>query len=112
MFLKLFQALKLSGIPVSIKEYLDMLNGLEKGICNRNSVDEFYHFSKISLIKDEKYFDKFDKVFKNFYELNNEFYSVINNFIKLKWVNEKSNSYVLTMEGRLRADYIASELFK
>ena len=45
-------------------------------------------------------------------ELNNEFYSVINNFIKLKWVNEKPNSYVLTMEGRLRADYIASELFK
>ena len=45
-------------------------------------------------------------------ELNNEFYSVINNFIKLKWVNENPNSYVLTMEGRLRADYIASELFK
>ena len=45
-------------------------------------------------------------------ELNEEFHSVINNFIELKWVNEKPNSYVLTLEGRLRADYIASELFK
>ena len=53
MFLKLFQALKSSGIPVTIKEYLDMLNGLEKGICDSNSVDEFYHFSKISLIEFE-----------------------------------------------------------
>ena len=51
-----------------------MLNGLDKGICSGNSVDEFYHFSKISLIKDEKYFDRFDKVFKNFYELNKEFF--------------------------------------
>ena len=45
-------------------------------------------------------------------ELNNAFYSSINNFIELQWINEKPNSYVLTMEGRLRADYIASELFK
>ena len=74
MFLKLFQALKLAGIPVTIKEYLDLLNGLEKGICGNNSVDEFYHFSKISLVKDEKYFDRFDKVFKSFYELNKEFF--------------------------------------
>ena len=89
MFLKLFQALKLSGIPVSIKEYLDMLNGLEKGICNSNSVDEFYHFSKISLIKDEKYFDRFDKVFKNFYELNNEFYKEIKNKIPKEWIENQ-----------------------
>ena len=89
MFLKLFQALKLSGIPVTIKEYLDMLNGLEKGICDSNSVDEFYHFSKISLIKDEKYFDKFDKVFKNFYELNNEFYQEIKNKIPKEWIENQ-----------------------
>ena len=89
MFLKLFQALKLSGIPVTIKEYLDMLNGLEKGICDSNSVDEFYHFSKISLIKDEKYFDRFDKVFKNFYELNNEFYQEIKNKIPKEWIENQ-----------------------
>ena len=84
MFLKLFQALKLAGIPVTIKEYLDLLNGLEKGICGNNSVDEFYHFSKTSLVKDEKYFDRFDKVFKNFYELNKEFFKEIQLRLKVQ----------------------------
>ena len=49
---------------------------------------------------------------KNIGELTNSFYSKVNSFIELEWVNEKPNSYVLTLEGRLRADYIASELFK
>ena len=47
MFLKLFQALKLSGIPVTIREYLDMIHGLEKGICNKNSVDDQYNIYRI-----------------------------------------------------------------
>ena len=33
MFLKFFYSLKSFGVPVTIKEYLDMLKGLDKGIC-------------------------------------------------------------------------------
>ena len=34
MFIKLFEYMKSSDIPVTIREYLDMLKGLDKGICN------------------------------------------------------------------------------
>ena len=57
MFLKFFQTLKNYGIPVTIKEYLDMLKGLDKGICRNNNVKEFYFFYRLSLVKDEKYYD-------------------------------------------------------
>ncbi len=70
MFLQLFQALRNKGIPVTLREYLDLLGGLNKGICYSTYVDEFYNFSKMCLIKDEKHFDKFDIVFKTFYEEN------------------------------------------
>ena len=51
-----------------------MLKGLDKGICRNNNVKEFYYFSRLSLVKDEKYYDRFDKAFKSFYEYNKEFY--------------------------------------
>ena len=77
MFLKFFHTLKVFGIPVTIKEYLDMLKGLDKGICSNNNIQEFYYFSRLSLVKDEKYYDRFDKAFKSFYEYNKEFISEI-----------------------------------
>ena len=82
MFLKFFQTLKNYGIPVTIKEYLDMLKGLDKGICRNNNVKEFYFFSRLSLVKDEKYYDRFDKAFKSFYEYNKDFISEIKKKIK------------------------------
>ncbi len=113
MFLKLFQALRLSGIPVTIREYLDMLAGLEQGICNNNSIEEFYHFSKMSLIKDEKYFDRFDKVFENFYELNKEFYREINSKIPKDWIENQLNKiFTDEMKKKISNDKDWEEVLK
>ena len=113
MFLKLFQSLRSSGIPVTIKEYLDMLNGLEKGICNNSSIDDFYFFSKISLVKDEKYFDRFDKVFKNFYELNKEYFVEIKNKIPKDWIeNQIKKIFSDEMKKKIRNDKEWEEVLK
>ena len=45
MFLKLFYSLKVSGVPVTIREYLDMLRGLDKGLCKNNNIEDFYNFA-------------------------------------------------------------------
>ena len=66
MFLKLFYSLKVSGVPVTIREYLDMLRGLNKGLCKNNNIEDFYNFARLSLVKDEKHFDRFDLAFKAF----------------------------------------------
>ena len=86
MFLKLFEALRIKGVPVTLREYLDLLGGLNNGICHSNHVEEFYNFSKMCLIKDEKYFDKFDVVFKSFYEENYQNIQNIEKKIPKNWV--------------------------
>lgn len=62
MFFNLISKLKDEKIPVSIREYLTLLKALDSGLGNYN-IEDFYFLSKTTLIKDEKYLDKFDKVF-------------------------------------------------
>ena len=67
MFIRFLHQLKEAGVPVSIREYLDFLAGLDKGITNLNT-DSFYHFARASLVKDERHYDRFDRTFSEFFE--------------------------------------------
>ena len=67
MFIGFLHQLKEAGVPVSIREYLDFLSGLDKGITNLNT-NSFYHFARASLVKDERYYDRFDRTFSEFFE--------------------------------------------
>ena len=57
--------LRQAQVPVSITEYLAMLDGLNTGIGNYD-IDDFYHFARLALVKDERHFDRFDKVFGDY----------------------------------------------
>ena len=65
MLVDLLFRLRKASVPVSITEYLAMLDGLNAGVTNY-SVDEFYHFARLSLVKDERHFDRFDQVFGDY----------------------------------------------
>ena len=67
MFIGFLHQLKEAGVPVSIREYLDFLSGLDKGIINLNT-NSFYHFARASLVKDERHYDRFDRTFSEFFE--------------------------------------------
>lgn len=62
MFLDLFFKLRKAEIPVSITEYLTLLEGLDKNLAGY-SVDDFYYFSRLALVKDERFYDRFDVIF-------------------------------------------------
>jgi uncharacterized protein with von Willebrand factor type A (vWA) domain len=62
-----FFKLKSHKLPVSIKEFLTLLEALQEGVIGA-SVDEFYYLSRIALVKDEANFDKFDRAFSEFWE--------------------------------------------
>jgi uncharacterized protein with von Willebrand factor type A (vWA) domain len=62
MFLNFFHDLRQAKIPVTLKEYLAMMEGLDKKVIDMK-VDEFYYFSRVALVKDERNLDKFDRVF-------------------------------------------------
>lgn len=65
MLIDLLFRLRKASVPVSITEYLAMLDGMNAGVTNY-SVDEFYHFARLSLVKDERHFDRFDQVFGDY----------------------------------------------
>lgn len=62
MFLNFFYELKQAGLPVSVKEYLTFLSAIDADIAGKQ-IDDFYYLSRISLVKDERHLDKFDRVF-------------------------------------------------
>jgi uncharacterized protein with von Willebrand factor type A (vWA) domain len=66
MFSNFFLALKESGIPVSLKEYLTLMDAMSKGLADYK-VESFYYLSRACLVKDERNLDKFDRVFGHFF---------------------------------------------
>ena len=62
MFINFFLELRNAKLPVSIKEYLSLMDAMDKGVADY-SVDDFYYLSRAALVKDERNLDKFDRVF-------------------------------------------------
>jgi uncharacterized protein with von Willebrand factor type A (vWA) domain len=62
MLINFFHGLRDAGVPVTTRELLDLMEGLKQHIAFCD-IDEFYYFSRACLVKDEKYFDRFDRAF-------------------------------------------------
>ena len=67
MLVDFFLQLKHAKVPVSIREYLDLLDALEQQVV-WGSVEDFYYLARLCLVKDETHFDKFDRVFSRYFE--------------------------------------------
>ncbi len=62
MFVPFFDNLRKAGIPVSLREYLTFLQGMKAGLATYD-VEAFYYLARISMVKDERNIDKFDRAF-------------------------------------------------
>ncbi len=62
MLIDFFEHLRRHKLPVSVKEYLTLLEALKAHVVDQ-SIDDFYHLARITLVKDERNFDKFDRAF-------------------------------------------------
>lgn len=67
MLIDFFYLLKEAGLPVSTTEYLALLEALDKRVVT-TSIDDFYYLARTVLIKDEKHYDKFDRVFGAYFK--------------------------------------------
>ena len=67
MFLNFFIELRNVKIPVSLREYLSLLDCLDKNVISFK-VENFYYLSRASLIKNEKHIDRFDLVFSKVFK--------------------------------------------
>ena len=62
MFTNLFYELKSAKLPVSLREYLTLLEAMDQRIVQYD-LNDFYYLSRSALVKDERNLDKFDQVF-------------------------------------------------
>jgi uncharacterized protein len=62
MLIDFFFSLRQAKLPVSVNEYLMLIGALKREVI-APSIDEFYYLARLTLIKDEKHYDKFDQAF-------------------------------------------------
>jgi len=67
MLTDFFLKLKSYKVPVSVKEWLTLLEAMQKNVISP-SIDEFYYLSRATLVKDEQNFDKFDRAFGEYFQ--------------------------------------------
>jgi uncharacterized protein with von Willebrand factor type A (vWA) domain len=71
MLIQFFQTLRAARLPVSVREFLTLLEGLEAGVIGAEgppSTEDFYHFARTTLVKDEAHYDKFDRAFAAYFK--------------------------------------------
>ena len=68
MLIEFFYTLRAAKLPVSVREFLTLLEALQASVVGPGepdacSMDDFYYLARTTLVKDEKHFDKFDRAF-------------------------------------------------
>src|SRR5207344_2505818 len=67
MLIEFFLKLREGGVPVSIKEFLTLIEALAKRVAF-GSMEDFYYLARAALVKDEKYYDRYDRVFAAYFK--------------------------------------------
>jgi uncharacterized protein with von Willebrand factor type A (vWA) domain len=62
VFAGFFLELRQAKVPVSLREYLTLMEAMRRNLADY-SIDDFYYLSRSALVKDERNLDKFDRVF-------------------------------------------------
>lgn len=87
MLIQFFLNLKEAKVPVSVREFLTLLEALKSGVINP-SIDEFYQLARMTLVKDEQHFDRFDQVFGAYFNGVEQIIALAPD-IPLDWLEKK-----------------------
>jgi len=85
MLIPFFFQLRFAGVPVSITEFLTLLEALEAGVAAA-SAEDFYHLSRACLVKDERHFDRFDRAFAAHFKGAEELFEALLASIPQEWL--------------------------
>ena len=116
MLTKFFLELKTAKVPVTLKEYLLLLEALKADLANRR-VEDFYYLSRACLVKDERHLDRFDQVFGHVFEGLDLMQETVEAEIPEEWLRTVSELYLSEEEkAKIEAlggwDKIMEELSK
>ncbi|MFT5636340.1 MAG: hypothetical protein ACI89T_001804 [Cognaticolwellia sp.] len=111
MFIDLFITLRKHKVPVSLRELLDLIALLKKGVVFAD-VEAFYHLAKIVMVKDEIHYDKFDGAFAEYFD-DVQKIDIFDNVIPEEWLRKKfENELSQEEKDKLKALGGLDELMK
>ena len=67
MLVNFFFELRQGGVPVTVTEFLTLLEALRERVA-WVSAQDFYYLARLCLVKDERHYDRFDRAFAEFFE--------------------------------------------
>jgi uncharacterized protein with von Willebrand factor type A (vWA) domain len=88
MLIKFFFALRQGGLPVSITELLTLLEALRLDVAD-STIDGFYYLSRSCVVKDEKHFDKFDRVFAAYFKGVEKMFDALMASVPEEWLRRE-----------------------
>ena len=98
MFVAFFHELKAAGVPVTLREYLTLMEAMEEDLAGRR-VEDFYYLARTALVKDERNLDKFDRVFGHVFKGLELMSEALTPEIPAEWLKKLAEKY-LTEEER------------
>src|SRR5919205_499206 len=123
MLIDFFYTLRSAKLPVSVKEYLTLVEALKEGVVGPTSegacsIDDFYYLSRTALVKDEKHYDKFDRAFAAYFK-GVEMVADFTKDVPLEWLRknlelelspeEKAKIEAMVWDQRAYKDYDDSQ---
>ncbi|HEX2215667.1 MAG TPA: VWA domain-containing protein, partial [Xanthobacteraceae bacterium] len=100
MFVTFFNELKAAGIPVTLREYLTLMEGMDADLAHRR-VEDFYYLSRTALVKDERNLDRFDRVFGHVFKGLELTQDALLAEIPTEWLKKLTEKYLTEEEKKM-----------
>jgi len=97
MFMRFFTELRQAKVPVTLKEYLMLMEALDKVVIERR-VDDFYYLSRAALVKDERNLDRFDQVFGHVFKGLERVDGLSEHDIPAEWLRKLTEKFLTDEE--------------
>jgi uncharacterized protein with von Willebrand factor type A (vWA) domain len=99
MFVTFFTELKSAGVPVTLREYLTLMQAMARDLASRR-VEDFYYLSRAALVKDERNLDKFDRVFGHVFRGLDLIADAVTAEIPVQWLRKLAEKYLTDEEKK------------
>src|SRR6201991_4012659 len=99
MFVTFFHELKSAGLPVTLREYLTLMEAMDRDLAGRR-VEDFYYLARATLVKDERNLDKFDRVFGHVFKGLELMEEALSAEIPEEWLKSLAEKYLTEEEKK------------
>lgn len=106
MLIRFFHELRQAGVPVSLTEFLALLGALQQRLAE-HSAEQFYWLARLTLVKDERFFDRFDRVFAEHFSGADRAFDKLLADVPAEWLQSLLQRH-LTEEERRQVEALGS----